>query len=209
MTAALSRLSAGIEKLGLELDDPTRQRLIAYGTLLMKWNKVYNLTAIRDEVSMIDLHLLDSLAILPHVQHLTRVADIGSGGGLPGIPLAICRPDCAVALVETVGKKASFLLQAKAELGLANLSVHNLRVENLKPEQLYPAVSSRAFASLNDFVTLTDHLVAPDGEWVAMKGVYPQDELDALPSGFRLRESRRLHVPGVDAERHLLFITRN
>ena len=102
MTAALSRLSAGIEKLGLALDDPTRQRLIAYGTLLMKWNKVYNLTAIRDEVSMIDLHLLDSLAILPHVQHLTRVADIGSGGGLPGIPLAICRPDCAVALVETV-----------------------------------------------------------------------------------------------------------
>lgn len=203
------RLAAGLAALGLELNEATRQRLVAYGALLMKWNKVYNLTAIRDETSMIDLHLLDSLAILPHVQHVKRVADIGAGGGLPGIPLAICRPDCEVALVETVGKKTSFLLQAKAELGLANLSVHNLRVENFKPAAPFPAVSSRAFASLADFITLTDHLVAPGGEWIAMKGVYPQDELDALPAGFRLRESRRLQVPGVDAERHLLFITRN
>ncbi|MDP5238898.1 16S rRNA (guanine(527)-N(7))-methyltransferase RsmG [Uliginosibacterium sp. 31-16] len=203
------RLADGITALGLDLDERTQQCLLAYAALLMKWNKVYNLTAIRDEASMIDLHLLDSLAILPHVADITRVADIGAGGGLPGIPLAICRPDCEVALVETVGKKASFLLQAKAELRLANLSVHNTRVENLKPAELYPAVSSRAFASLADFITLTAHLVAPDGQWIAMKGVYPQDELDALPAGFRLRESRRLEVPGVDAERHLLFITRN
>lgn len=203
------RLAAGIAALGLDLDAATQQRLLAYGALLMKWNKVYNLTAIRDEAAMIDLHLLDSLAILPHLRHVMRVADIGAGGGLPGIPLAICRPDCEVALVETVGKKTSFLLQAKAELGLANLSVHNLRVENFKPAELYPAVSSRAFASLADFITLTDHLVAPGGEWIAMKGVYPQDELDALPPGFALREARRLQVPGVAAERHLLFITRN
>ena len=206
---AAPRLAAGVIALGLDLDEATQQRLLAYGALLMKWNKVYNLTAIRDEAAMIDLHLLDSLAILPHVADLTRVADIGAGGGLPGIPLAICRPDCEVALVETVGKKASFLTQAKAELRLANLSVHNTRVENLKPAELYPAVSSRAFASLADFITLTAHLVAPDGQWIAMKGVYPQDELDTLPAGFRLRESRRLEVPGVDAERHLLFITRN
>ncbi|MBS1208485.1 MAG: glucose inhibited division protein [Proteobacteria bacterium] len=203
------RLAAGIAALGLDLDEVTQQRLLAYGALLMKWNKVYNLTAIRDEAAMIDLHLLDSLSILPHVADVSRVADIGSGGGLPGIPLAICRPDCEVALVETVGKKASFLLQAKAELKLANLSVHNTRVENFKPAELYPAVSSRAFASLHDFVTLTGHLLAPGGHWIAMKGVYPQDELDALPAGIQLRESRRLHVPGVDAERHLLFISRN
>lgn len=209
MSAAAHRLAAGLAQLGLALDEQTQQRLLAYGALLMKWNKVYNLTAIRDEASMIDLHLLDSLAILPHVAHVMRVADIGSGGGLPGIPLAICRPDCAVALVETVGKKASFLLQAKAELGLANLSVHNLRVEHFKPAEPFPAVSSRAFASLLDFVSWTDHLLAPGGEWIAMKGVYPQDELAALPATVRLRESCRLQVPGVEAERHLLFITRN
>ncbi|GAB2893252.1 16S rRNA (guanine(527)-N(7))-methyltransferase RsmG [Uliginosibacterium flavum] len=207
--SAAQRLAAGIAALGLDLDDITQQRLLAYGALLMKWNKVYNLTAIRDEASMIDLHLLDSLAILPHLAQVTRVADIGSGGGLPGIPLAICRPDCEVALVETVGKKTSFLTQAKAELGLTNLSVHNTRVENLKPAVLYPAVSSRAFASLYDFVTLTEHLLAPGGQWIAMKGVYPQDEIDALPAGITLRESRRLEVPGVAAERHLLFISRN
>lgn len=202
------RLAAGIDKLGLDLSAETQQQLLAYGALLMKWNRVYNLTAIRDEASMIDLHLLDSLSILPHLAHVSRVADIGSGGGLPGIPLAICRPDCEVALIETVGKKTSFLLQSKAQLGLANLSVHNLRVENFKPAELYPAVSSRAFASLLDFVTLTDHLLAPGGEWIAMKGQYPQDELDALPTSIQLRESRRLQVPGVDAERHLLFLTR-
>jgi len=205
--SAAQRLGAGIEKLGLTIDVTTRQRLLAYGALLMKWNKVYNLTAIRDETSMIDLHLLDSLAILPHVD-VTRIADIGSGGGLPGIPLAICRPDFEVALVETVGKKTSFLLQAKAELGLANLSVHNLRVENFKPVEPYPAVSSRAFASLADFVRLTEHLLAPGGQWIAMKGQYPEDELAELPANCKLIESRRLQVPGVDAERHLLFITR-
>lgn len=207
MTAA-SRLDAGITRLGLDIDAHARHKLLAYGALLMKWNRVYNLTAIRDEASMVDLHLLDSLSILPHV-NVARIADIGSGGGLPGIPLAICQPDTEVALVETVGKKASFLLQAKAELGLANLSVHNLRVENFRPAQLYPAVSSRAFASLADFVRLTEHLLAPGGQWLAMKGVYPADELAALPPGHVLTHSARLHVPGVDAERHLLFISRN
>ena len=202
------RLAAGITALGLELDDITQQRLLAYGALLMKWNKIYNLTAIRDEASMVDLHLLDSLAILPHVK-AESIADIGTGGGLPGIPLAICHPDMEVSLVETVNKKASFLQQAKIELGLANVSVHNLRVENFKPAEPYPAVISRAFSSLLDFVSLTDHLVAPDGLWYAMKGVYPEDELAALPPGFVLKESYRLAVPGVDAERHLLIISRN
>lgn len=202
------RLADGIAALGLEIDATTQQRLLAYGNLLMKWNKVYNLTAIRDEEAMVDLHLLDSLSILPHVQ-VSRIADIGTGGGLPGIPLAICYPQMEVALVETVNKKASFLQQAKIELKLSKLTVHNMRVELLKPAQLFPAVISRAFSSLRDFVSLTDHLVAPDGLWFAMKGVYPDDELAQLPAGFVLRESRRLHVPGVDAERHLLTISRN
>jgi len=202
------RLADGIAALGLEIDAATQQRLLAYGNLLMKWNKVYNLTAIRDEEAMVDLHLLDSLAILPHVQ-VSRIADIGTGGGLPGIPLAICYPQMEVALVETVNKKASFLQQAKIELKLGKLTVHNMRVELLKPAQIFPAVISRAFSSLRDFVSLTDHLVAPDGLWFAMKGVYPDDELAQLPPGFVLRESRRLQVPGVDAERHLLTISRN
>ena len=206
--SAAQRLVAGIVKLGLSLDEPTQERLMAYGALLMKWNKVYNLTAIRDEASMVDLHLLDSLSILPYVR-AKRIADIGTGGGLPGIPLAICHPDMEVSLVETVNKKASFLQQAKIELGLANVSVHNLRVETLKPATPYPAVISRAFSSLLDFVSLTDHLVAPDGLWYAMKGIYPEDELAALPPGFSLKESHRLAVPGVDAERHLLIISRN
>ena len=206
--SAAQRLAAGIAKLGLSLDEPTQERLMVYGALLMKWNKVYNLTAIRDEASMVDLHLLDSLSILPYVK-AERIADIGTGGGLPGIPLAICHPDMEVSLVETVNKKASFLQQAKIELGLANLSVHNLRVETLKPATPYPAVISRAFSSLLDFVSLTDHLVAADGFWYAMKGVYPEEELAALPPGFSLKESHRLAVPGVDAERHLLIISRN
>lgn len=205
--SAASRLAAGINRLGLDLDATTQQRLLAYGALLMKWNKVYNLTAIRDEAAMVDLHLLDSLAVLPYVD-VDRIADIGTGGGLPGIPLAICRPLFQVALVETVNKKASFLQQAKIELGLENLTVHNTRVELLKPAEPYPAVISRAFSSLNDFVSLTDHLVAPDGHWLAMKGVYPEDELAQLPPGFAVTRSHRLVVPGVDAERHLLIISR-
>lgn len=206
--SAAAHLAAGIKALGLDIDEATRSRLLAYGALLMKWNKVYNLSAIRDEAGMLDLHLLDSLTVLPYVD-FPRIADVGTGGGLPGIPLAICRPQMEVALVETVNKKASFLRQAKGELGLANLAVHNCRVEQLQPEQLFPAVISRAFASLNDFITLTAHLLAPEGVWLAMKGVYPDDELAALPPGIVLRSSHRLEVPGVAAERHLLILTRN
>jgi len=205
---AAQGLAKGIEELGLELNEAAQQQLLAYGALLMKWNKVYNLTAIRDEAAMIHLHLLDSLAILPHVP-ATRIADIGSGGGLPGIPLAICRPQFEVALVETVNKKASFLQQAKIELALANIQVHNTRVELLQPSEPFPAITSRAFSSLRDFITLTEHMLAPDGFWYAMKGSYPHDELAELPQNCVLRESHRLKVPGVDAERHLLIISRN
>ncbi|KAF7598928.1 MAG: 16S rRNA (guanine(527)-N(7))-methyltransferase RsmG [Candidatus Dactylopiibacterium carminicum] len=203
------RLAAGVAKLGLDLDERTQERLLAYGALLTKWNKVYNLTAIRDEAGLIDLHLLDSLTMLPWVKDFSAIADVGTGGGLPGIPLAICRPGMAVTLVETVGKKASFLQQAKAELGLENVTVHNCRVEQLQPSLPFPAVISRAFSSLRDFTALTGQLLAPEGVWLAMKGVYPDDELAALPSSIELRAVHRLEVPAVAAERHLLILSRN
>lgn len=207
MSDTAKLLARGVSKLGLKIDLETQQRLLDYAALLTKWNRTYNLTAIHDVEGVVRLHLLDALTVLPHVT-VDRIADIGTGGGLPGIPLAICRPDLQVALVETVGKKASFLLQAKIEFKLANVSVHNKRVEQLQSEAPYPAIISRAFANLHDFVILTDHLLAPDGSWLAMKGVYPTDELAALPAGVVLRESIPLQVPGVDAERHLLILQR-
>ena len=207
MSDTAKLLARGVSKLGLKIDLETQQRLLDYAALLTKWNRTYNLTAIHDVEGVVRLHLLDALTVLPHVT-VDRIADIGTGGGLPGIPLAICRPDLQVALVETVGKKASFLLQAKIEFKLANVSVHNKRVEQLQSEAPYPAIISRAFANLHDFVSLTDHLLAPDGRWLAMKGVYPTDELAALPAGVILRESIPLQVPGVDAERHLLILQR-
>ncbi|MEC5398609.1 16S rRNA (guanine(527)-N(7))-methyltransferase RsmG [Uliginosibacterium sp. H1] len=205
--SAAARLADGIKALGLDIDAATQQRLLAYGGLLMKWNKVYNLTAIRDEQALIDLHLLDSLTVLPYVT-MDRIADIGAGGGLPGIPLAICRPELEVALVETVGKKASFLQQAKIELKLDRVSVHNTRVEQLQVERSFPAIVSRAFSSLADFVSLTDHLLAPGGHWLAMKGVDPLAEVAALPAGVEVLRTHHLQVPGLTAERNLLVLGR-
>ncbi|MDQ8020771.1 MAG: 16S rRNA (guanine(527)-N(7))-methyltransferase RsmG [Moraxellaceae bacterium] len=204
--SAAERLAAGIKALGLDIDAATQQRLLAYGGLLMKWNKVYNLTAIRDEQALIDLHLLDSLTVLPYVT-VDRIADIGTGGGLPGIPLAICKPELEVALVETVGKKASFLQQAKIELKLDRVSVHNTRVEQLQVAP-FPAIISRAFSSLTDFVTWTDHLLAPGGHWLAMKGVDPLAEVAALPEGVEVLRTHHLEVPGLTAERNLLVLGR-
>lgn len=202
------RLANGIRAMRLDVDAAMQRALLAYGALLLKWNKVYNLSAIRDEAALIELHLLDSLAVLPWIGD-RRLADIGTGGGLPGIPLAICRPDLRVDLVETVSKKTTFLQQARIELKLPNVQVHNTRVEQLHPAEPYPAVISRAFSSLADFVRLTDHLVSNDGHWLAMKGVYPSNEIESLPLGFRVREVSRLTVPGVSAERHLVIISRN
>lgn len=198
----------GLAALGLDLPAATRARLLAFGELLLKWNRVYNLTAIRRPQEVVTHHLLDSLAVLPHLAAVNRLADIGSGGGLPGIPLAIARAGLAVSSVETVNKKASFQQQAKIELGLNNFQALNVRVENLKPEQGFDGVISRAFSSLKDFVDLAGHLVADGGALYAMKGVRPDDELAALPAGWTLRALHALTVPGLDAERHLLVIGR-
>ncbi|WP_288022858.1 16S rRNA (guanine(527)-N(7))-methyltransferase RsmG [Thauera sp.] len=207
-----AQLSDGVAALGLALPQETVDRLLAFGELLLKWNKVYNLTAIRSPQEVITHHLLDSLAALPHLERVSRLADIGSGGGLPGVALAIVRPGLVVSSIETVGKKASFQQQAKIELGLGNFSVLNKRVEQVQAQGLpggaAEGVISRAFSSLADFVNLSGHLLAEGGALYAMKGAHPADEIAALPAGWVVAETHALVVPGLDAERHLLVIRR-
>lgn len=196
-------LAAGLAELGLDLPDTTQQQLLAFRDLLLKWNKTYNLTALRDPEQAISHHLLDSLAILPHVGD-DALLDVGSGGGLPGIPLAIARPQLSVRMVDTVQKKTTFLQQAAIQLGLKNVAVNHARVEEMTGQ--YAQISSRAFAELKLFVELTRHLLAPGGRWLAMKGVRPDDEIAALPADIVVEQIIPLHVPGLDAERHLILL---
>lgn len=199
-------LEQGVAALGLGLTPATLARMLAYSELLLKWNRVYNLTAIRASDQAITHHMLDSLAVLAHLGGIERLADVGSGGGLPGIPLAIARPALAVTSIEAVSKKASFQQQAKIELELANLTVLNERVENVRADPLFDAVISRAFSDLSEFVRLTAHLLRPGGRFLAMKGVYPEAEIASLPAGIRVVEALPLQVPGLDAERHLIIL---
>lgn len=209
-------LADACERLGLELDVARRDKLLAYCALLSKWNAVYNLTAIRDARAMLVQHLFDCLAIIPLLAaHGLRdgavVVDVGSGAGLPGVVIAACVPGAQVHCVDTVGKKAAFVRQVRAELGLANLHAHHARVEALAvPADLPPAdlVVSRAFSSLAQFVELTDRLLAPGGRWAAMKGTLPDDELAALPATVRRVAAITLDVPQLDAERHLIVLAR-
>lgn len=208
---SIERLHQGIVRLGLTLPAGAEDKLHAYLALLAKWNRTYNLTAVRDEKAMVSQHLLDSLVVLPHLladSVTDSLADVGSGGGLPGIPLAIARPQLAVALIETSHKKASFLQQVKIELGLKNVSVHCVRVEDMAKAELFEVVISRAFSSLAEFVRLSAHLLAPGGRLLAMKGVLPRQELEQLPTGWRALRSIALAVPGLEAERHLIVIER-
>lgn len=203
-----NRLAQGIEAMGLEIDAARIDTLMAYLGLLIKWNKAYNLTAVRDPQEMVGRHLLDSLSVLPYIG-AERIIDVGSGPGLPGVVLAICCPDLAVTTLDSNGKKTRFQLQAKAELGLENLTVIHERVEKYRVEP-FPQVISRAFASLQDMITWTNHLCrSEDGVFLAMKGMYPDEELAAMPQGYRLQESHKLNVPGTDGERHLLIIGRS
>ncbi|MDP1609555.1 MAG: 16S rRNA (guanine(527)-N(7))-methyltransferase RsmG [Sulfuritalea sp.] len=205
------QLREGLAALGLELPAAVQAKLLAYVALLKKWNATYNLTAIRDESQMVVQHMLDSLSVLPVLQESAlagrRWADIGSGAGLPGIPLAIARADLDMTLVETVDKKSAFQRQAKIELGLANVAVLNQRVEHM-PGGTFDAVISRAFAELADFVRLAGHLPAPDGRLYAMKGVMPDDELARLPPAWTVAECVKLKVPGLEAQRHLIILER-
>ncbi len=196
-------LSKGIAGLGLDIGQATQERLLAYLMLLQKWNKVHNLTAVRDPEEMVTLHLLDSLSVLPHIGQ-GRLLDVGSGAGFPGIVLALTRPDLQVTTLDSVGKKASFMRQVKAELGISNLEVISGRVEVYKPEELYDMIISRAFSEMREFVRLTRHLLKDGGVWLAMKGVYPEDELAEL-HGLEI-DVLELNVPGLDARRHLVFL---
>ena len=202
------QLAQGLDALGIPLDGAAQGKPLAYLALLAKWNKVYALTALRDQDKAVSHHLLDSLAILPFVDALApaNVLDVGSGGGQPGIPLAIARPSLAVTLLDSNSKKVAFLKQAAMELPLPGLSAQCLRVEAWQPEQKFAAITSRAFAEVADFVSLTRHLLAPGGRWLAMKGVYPQEELSRLPAGIVVEAVHPLAVPGVEGARHLVVL---
>ena len=211
MTLAV-RLQQGLVELGVALPESAQAQLLDYLALLKRWNATYNLTAIRDESAMLTQHLLDSLSILPVLEKsaLTarRLADVGSGAGLPGIPLAIACPQWQVSLIETAGKKTAFQRQAKIELGLANLAVLGGRVENL-PGGTFDTVISRAFAELADFVRLAGHLLVAGGKLYAMKGHVPDDEMACLPAPWQVADCVPLHVPGLDAERHLIILRKD
>jgi 16S rRNA (guanine527-N7)-methyltransferase len=199
------QLTAGIAALGLALPAGAEAKLLAYLALLDKWNRVYNLTAVRDAERMVSHHLLDSLAAVPFFQG-TTVLDVGSGGGLPGIPLAIARPELQVTLIDSIAKKTAFLLQAKAELGLSNLNIVTSRVEDFRPEAGFDVITSRAFSDLKEFVTLTRHLLKPGGRWLAMKGLYPHEEIAVLPDFVKVSADHALVVPGLEASRHLIVL---
>ncbi len=200
MDSCREKLNQGLSALSLPLAEPQVEAMLKFINLISKWNKAYNLTAVRDPLEMVDLHLLDSLAILPHVK-APFVADIGTGAGLPGIPLAICLPDCHFTLVDSNSKKTRFVQQAVLELQLKNVEVVHSRVEQFKPQQLFTTVISRAFANMGDIVNLTGHLLAEDGLLLAMKGQIPEQELAELSLDYTVIP---LNVPGIVAERCLI-----
>lgn len=194
--------------MGVKLESVQEELLISYVRLIDKWNRTFNLTAIREPERMIGLHLLDSLAVVPYLPANAVVADVGSGAGLPGIPIAIARPDVRVTLIDTVAKKATFMQQAAGELKLPNMSVHHARVESLQLDALCDIVISRAFAELKDFAECACHLLKEDGKLYAMKGVLPHEEIARLPQPFRVEVTHPLHIPGVDGQRHLIVVSK-
>lgn len=203
----LHQLRSGAEQLGIDLSPDQADQLIAYLGLLKKWNKAYNLTAVRDPDEMVSRHLLDSLSVLPYALG-TRCLDVGSGGGMPGVILAAMNPHRQITVLDSNGKKTRFLTQVRVELGLQNLTVVNSRVEAYQPDHRYEMIVSRAFSSLADFTHLTRHLGSDDTRWLAMKGLYPEEELSALPVDFQVTESAQLSVPGCQGTRHLLILRR-
>lgn len=200
------RLHAGMTALSLTLPSSSVARLLDYLELLTRWNRSFNLTAVRDPVQMVTRHLLDSLAITPYIEG-DHAADLGSGAGIPGIVLAIAQPSRHWTLVDANGKKARFLRAAVRELQLDNIRVAQQRVEEVEGQ--FQCITARAFASLADMLGWGGRLLAADGTWLAMKGQYPDAELAALPAGFEIREVAALRVPGLDAERHLVRLGRS
>jgi 16S rRNA (guanine527-N7)-methyltransferase len=199
-------LTNGLNDLTLVVSEKQQEQLLDYLALLNKWNKVYNLTSVRDPMQMMTLHLLDSLAAVPAFAGAQNVLDVGAGGGLPGIVLAIARPDMQVSMIDTVHKKTAFLTQVKAELGLSNATIYTKKVQELEAKQPFDVITSRAFADLSDFVNWSGHLLAEGGRFIALKGTAPADERERLPAPWKVSELQPLQVPGLDAERHLVFI---
>lgn len=199
------QLQQGLLEIGLYIDEATQSKLLDYVALLHKWNRAYNLTAVRKPELMVSRHLLDSLVVQPYLQP-GRILDVGTGAGLPGIPLALIRPDDAFFLLDSNSKKTRFITQAVAELGLQNVTVVQSRVEDYQPDQLFNTIISRAYSTLANMIAGTRHLLAEGGVFFALKGVYPVAEIDELPADMQLVQSYPLYVPGLDAERHLVII---
>jgi len=201
-----SLLVKGLERLNIKLDDEKIEKLLAYHGLLVKWNKAFNLTAVRDPEAMISRHLLDSLSILPHVDG-RRILDVGTGPGLPGIPLAICFPDKELTLLDSNGKKTRFLTQAKIELKLENITPVQARIESFEADE-FDSITSRAFATLKDMVDGSIHLLKEGGHFYAMKGILPEEEIEELDDRVKVIERFPLKVPGEEGERHLIKMQR-
>ncbi len=199
------KLAQGIAEIGLDVTAATQRKLLDYQALIAKWNRVHNLTAVRGSARMVSDHLLDCLAVVPHLDART-VLDVGSGAGLPGIPLALMWPLANITLLDSNHKKAAFLRQAVIELGLKNAEVVCERVETWQPQREFELVISRAISDLPEFLNLAGRLCAADGTVAAMKGLYPHEELAQLPSGFNLRGVVSLKVPGMQAQRHLVLV---
>ncbi len=200
------QVEQGASALGVSLPQGAAARMAQHIALIEKWNRVHNLTAVREPAQMAVLHVLDSLALAPHVGGARRMLDVGTGAGFPGIPVALACEGLDVTLLDSSHKKATFLEQAKAELKLASVHVVSQRVESFAPGEKFDLVVSRAFADLADFVQLAGHLLAPGGRILAMKGVYPYEEIARIPQTHRVAEVVELKVPSLDAKRHLVRI---
>lgn len=202
------RLARGLDALGLELPKPVQEKLLGFRDLLARWNRIDNLTAVRDPAQMVERHLLDSLAIAPHLQG-ANVLDVGSGAGLPGIPLALAQPQRRFVLLDSQAKRVRFLNQAVIELGLDNVEVVQARVEHYRSPVPFAAVVSRAFSRIDEFVRLAGGHCASDGVLLAMKGALDEQELTAVTVPWRVAGTVRLEVPGLTGERHLVRIVRD
>jgi 16S rRNA (guanine527-N7)-methyltransferase len=207
MNPLARELQDGLRFLALDVPPEAQERLLAYIALLVKWNRTYNLTSVREPRDMLALHVLDSLSVLSHLPPGT-LADVGSGGGLPGIPLAICERQRRIVLLESNQKKSAFQRQVQIELGLSNLEVVCKRAEDYVPQTAVDVVISRAFASIADFIKVAGHLCGSQGVMAAMKGVFPEGEIAEIPPMFHVEQSTALEVPGVEGARHLILIRR-
>jgi len=203
----ITKLASLLKAAGISLSDQQKEQLVAYVGLLDKWNKAYNLTSVRDPQQMLVRHILDSIVVAPHLKG-ERFIDVGTGPGLPGIPLAIVLPQVHFTLLDSLGKRVRFLRQVQHELGLPNITPVQSRVETFPSEPPFDGVISRAFASLQDMVNWCHHLPSAQGQFYALKGVRPDDEIASLPAGFRLISVEALQVPELDGERHLVIIGR-